>query len=43
MQFEGCAVTGLLRAMNGARIMADTLVFTGERYERKMIVFLSGP
>lgn len=43
IQFEGRAVTGMLRASNTIGILADTLVLTGENYERKLAVFLSRP
>ena len=39
MQFEGRAVTGLLRATNAGGMMEDTLVLTGANYERKLVVF----
>ena len=41
MQFEGRAVSGALRARNIVGILADTLVLTGENYQRKLAVFMT--
>lgn len=43
MQFEGRTVTGTIRAVNFLGSLSDTLVLTGEGYERKLPVYLDRP